>query len=154
MIIITDLLGKAAVMDSLLLRSFSLSALAVDGPLVVEDCLLIQGKLPKAMSTKDSRRPGGARDLGLLFELIPPINLDKKSVEIIELLNDRLIIQLDLLSSIYLETLQMKRLFGSCLWFPIINRWSELKKIVFFHCPGRCQPFRVVKFLLRFCRIE
>ncbi len=49
-----------------------LAAALDDGPLVVDDWRRIHGKLPNAISTSDSRRPVGALDLGLLFELIPP----------------------------------------------------------------------------------
>ena len=74
----TDRFGKAAVMDSRRLRNLSPSRLeATDevGPLVVDDCRRIHGKLPKAKSTKDSRRPVvGARDRALLFEPMPPPN--------------------------------------------------------------------------------
>ena len=59
--------------DSRRLRSFSvaLSAAAADEVLatpVVDDCRRIHGKLPSAMSTRDSRRvvAVAARDRGLL----------------------------------------------------------------------------------------
>jgi len=72
--ILTDFLGKAAVMDSLRFRSFSptpsavvvLLLLVVAGAPVVVDCRRIQGKFPRAMSTRDSRRVA-ARDRGLLL---------------------------------------------------------------------------------------
>lgn len=67
-------------MDSLLLRNLSPSMLVEwaaaaldDGPLVVDDWRRIHGKLPKAISTRDSRRPVAARDLELFPEPIPPI---------------------------------------------------------------------------------
>lgn len=83
----TDRFGKAAVMDSLLLRNLSPSMLVEwaaaeldDGPLVVDDWRRIHGKLPKAISTRDSRRPVAARDLELFPEPIPPVKKSKNEI--------------------------------------------------------------------------
>ena len=84
---VTDRFGKAAVIDSLLLRNLSPSMLVEwaaaeldDGPLVVDDWRRIQGKLPKAISTRDSRRPVAALfDLELFPEPIPPVKKRNKN---------------------------------------------------------------------------
>lgn len=71
--------------DSRRLRSFSLSNEAALGPLVVDDWRRIHGRLPNAMSTSDSRRPPEALERGLLFELAPPVRIEKETRSVKEL---------------------------------------------------------------------